>query len=118
MEALFVESLLCARRHGVEAPVLDSLEETFPGINWHRQATYFWSRVAKHGRRRAEEMREAAAMVDDDGFAPSMAAETARRQQFVADLAASGTFADVGADADWRAYVDRVLARRTDGAKR
>ena len=91
--------------------MLDSLAETFPGIDWPKQATYFWSRVAKHGRRRAEEMREAAAMVEDDGLAPSMAAETARRHQFVADLAAGGAFADVGADADWRAYADRALER-------
>ena len=118
IEALFVESLLCARAHGVERPVLDSLGETFPGIDWQKQASYFWSRVAKHGKRRAEEMREAAAMVDDDGFSPSMAAETARRQQFVADLAAGGAFAGIAGDADWRAYVDRVLARPTAGAKR
>ncbi len=111
MEALFVESLLCARKHGVEQPVLASLAETFPGIDWPKQATYFWSRVAKHGRRRAEEMREAAAMVEDDGLAPSMAAETARRQQFVADLAASGAFTGIAADADWRAYADRALER-------
>jgi 3-hydroxyisobutyrate dehydrogenase-like beta-hydroxyacid dehydrogenase len=117
MEALFIESLTCARKHGVEQPVLDSLAETFPGIDWPKQATYFWSRVAKHGRRRAEEMREAASMVEHDGLEPSMAAATADRQAFVADLAASGAFAGIASDADWRALADRALERIGAGTR-
>jgi 3-hydroxyisobutyrate dehydrogenase-like beta-hydroxyacid dehydrogenase len=109
MEALFVESLLCARHHGVEQPVLDSLVETFPGIDWDRQGSYFWSRVVQHGRRRAEEMREAASMVREDGFEPLMAAATAERQAKLATMAAEGLFADVDRD-EWRALADRVLA--------
>ncbi len=109
MEALFIESLLCARAHGVEDAVLASLAETFPGIDWEMNASYFWSRVVAHGRRRAEEMHEAAAMVDEDGLAPSMAERTAQRQAFVAALAADGVFAGVDADAGWRALADRAL---------
>ena len=41
--------------------MLASLRETFPGIDWEQQAAYFFQRVIEHGRRRAEEMREAAA---------------------------------------------------------
>jgi 3-hydroxyisobutyrate dehydrogenase-like beta-hydroxyacid dehydrogenase len=110
MEAIFVESLLCARAHRVEKPVLDSLAETFPDIDWEEQASYFWSRVVKHGRRRAEEMHEAAAMVEDDGFAPSTAEATAKRQAFVAALAERGAFAGVAQDRGWRALADAALA--------
>jgi 3-hydroxyisobutyrate dehydrogenase-like beta-hydroxyacid dehydrogenase len=110
MESLFVESLLCARQHGVEDQVIASLAETFPGIDWDRQASYFWSRVVQHGKRRAEEMREAAAMVQEDGFEPLMAAATAERQAFVAALAAAGTFRDAPTAEGWRALADRAIA--------
>jgi len=42
-----------ARKYGVEDHVLASLAETFPGIDWERNGTYFFSRVVQHGRRRA-----------------------------------------------------------------
>jgi 3-hydroxyisobutyrate dehydrogenase-like beta-hydroxyacid dehydrogenase len=116
MESLFVESLLCARLHGVEDQVLASLVETFPGIDWDKQASYFWSRVVQHGKRRAEEMREAAAMVREDGFEPLMAGATAGRQAFVAALAARGIFRQVP-DADgWRALADRAIEEATTSA--
>jgi len=113
MEALFVESLLCARQHGVEDEVIASLVETFPGIDWDRHASYFWSRVVQHGKRRTEEMREAAAMVREDGFEPLMAGATAERQAFVATLAARGLFRDVPAADGWRALADRALGQAT-----
>lgn len=116
MESLFVESLLCARQHGVEREVLASLAETFPGTDWEQQASYFWSRVVQHGRRRAEEMREAAAMVREDGFEPLMAGATAGRQAFVAALAADGVFTDAVRSEGWRALADRAIARAKAGS--
>jgi 3-hydroxyisobutyrate dehydrogenase-like beta-hydroxyacid dehydrogenase len=103
MEALAIESLLAARRYGVEREVLASLAETFPGLDWERQASYFWRRVVQHGRRRAEEMREAAVTVRDAGLPPQMAAATADLQAWVATLAAAGAFTDSAPDAGWRA---------------
>jgi len=114
MESLFVESLLCARQHGVEDQVIASLAETFPGIDWDRQASYFWSRVVQHGKRRTEEMREAAAMVREDGFEPLMAGATAERQAFVAALAARGAFREVGSADGWRALADRAIAAQRE----
>lgn len=113
MEALAVESLLTARRYGVEREVVASLSETFPGLDWERQASYFWRRVAQHGRRRAEEMREAAATVADAGLAPRMATASADLQAWVAALAAAGVFEGTAADAGWRELADRI-ARETD----
>jgi len=110
MEAMFLESLLAARAHGVEDAVLASLAETFPGIDWDRQASYFFERVIQHGRRRAEEMGEAAATVRELGLEPWSAAGTAQRQAWVADLAAAGVFG-AGPAGNWRTHADRVLAR-------
>ena len=109
MEAIVIESFTTARRHGVEARVLDSLRETYPGFDWEKQGAYFFSRVAKHGRRRAEEMREAAHTVEDCGFVPFMAAATSDKQAFVAALATLGLFNSVQGD-DWRDYADRIIA--------
>jgi 3-hydroxyisobutyrate dehydrogenase-like beta-hydroxyacid dehydrogenase len=106
MEAIVIESFLAARRYGVEHEVLASLAETFPGIDWERQGTWFWQRVVQHGRRRAEEMREAAVTVREAGIEPTMAAATADQQQAVAALAAAGAFAALGKDAAWRDFAD------------
>lgn len=116
MEALAIESLLAARRYGVEREVLASLAQTFPGLDWERQATWFWRRVVQHGRRRAEEMREAAATVDDVGVPPRMAAATADLQAWIASLRADGAFADIADDADWRVLADAIGRNARDEA--
>jgi len=108
MEALMIESLLGARRYGVEREVLASLAETFPGLDWERQATWFWRRVVQHGQRRAGEMREAAVTIGDAGMTPRMAVATADLQAWVASLRAAGVFASVGVDAGWRELADLV----------
>src|SRR2546429_5318848 len=70
MEALLAESLLTARRHGVEDAVLASLQDLFPVRDWRALARYMISRSPQHGRRRAEGMREAAKTVAEAGFRP------------------------------------------------
>jgi len=112
LEALVIESYATARAYGVEDHVLPTLAETFPSIDWQRQGAYFFSRVVQHGRRRAEEMREAANTVREAGFAPVMAAATADKQQQVADLAAAHLFEGLPRDAPWQAYADLLLAAR------
>jgi hypothetical protein len=87
----------------------DPSQETFPGLDWEKQGAYFFSRVVQHGKRRAEEMREAALTVGEAGFEPVIAAATAEKQDWVARLGAAGTFAGVGAQADWREYADRLI---------
>ena len=109
LEALVIESYATARAYGVEDHVLPTLAETFPSIDWQRQGGYFFSRVVQHGKRRAEEMREAANTVHEAGFEPFMAAAIAQKQQWVADEAAAGRFAGLGPDAIWQDYADRLL---------
>ena len=113
LEALVIESYTTARAYGVEDHVLPTLAETFPSIDWSEQGAYFFSRVVQHGKRRAEEMREAANTVKEAGFESFMASAIADKQQWVADQAAGGVFADLGKDAKWQAYADRLLAMRT-----
>ena len=108
MEALFIESMLAARHYGVEDDVLASLAETFPSLDWERQATWFWQRVVQHGKRRAEEMREAAVTVTDAGVVPRMASATADVQAWIAGMRASGVFEEATRDASFRDLSDRV----------
>jgi len=89
MEALLAESLLTARRHGVEDAVLASLQDLFPVGNWSKLARYMISRSLQHGRRRAEEMREAVRTVAEAGFEPSMSRGTVERQQWAAEHSAA-----------------------------
>ncbi len=80
MEALLAESLLTARRHGVEDAVLGSLGDLFPVGDWRKLARYMISRSLQHGQRRAEEMREAARTVAEAGFEPWMSRGCVERQ--------------------------------------
>ena len=114
LEALVIESYATARAYGVEDHMIPTLAETFPSIDWQKQGAYFFSRVVQHGQRRAEEMREAANTVREAGFEPFMAAAIADKQQWVADQARAGTFADAPAGARWQAYADALLAQRTE----
>jgi 3-hydroxyisobutyrate dehydrogenase-like beta-hydroxyacid dehydrogenase len=123
LEAMVIESFTTARHYGVEDAVIASLQETFPGIDWERQAAYFFQRVIEHGRRRSEEVREVAVTVQEAGLTPWSAAGTAERQAWVADLADAGVFGLKGTkefarSADWRIEADRILAelRASGGA--
>jgi 3-hydroxyisobutyrate dehydrogenase-like beta-hydroxyacid dehydrogenase len=110
LEALVIESYTTARAYGVEDYVLPTLQETYPGIDWQEQGAYLFSRVVQHGKRRAEEMREAANTVRESGSPPLMAAAIADKQQWVADRAGEGVFQGIANDARWQDYADRLIA--------
>ncbi|HEX4596897.1 MAG TPA: DUF1932 domain-containing protein [Burkholderiaceae bacterium] len=118
LEAMVIECYTAARAWGIEDQVLASLQETFPGIAWDEQGTYFFQRTIEHGRRRAEEMLEAAHTVREVGLVPWSASATAQRQAWVADLAEQGVLGSTAGDKsgrrDWRVEADRILeqARR------
>ena len=114
-EAMVIESFTAARAYGVEDAVVASLYETFPGIDWEKQGSYFFQRVIEHGRRRSEEVREVAQTVREAGLTPWSAQGTAERQAWVADLADAGVFGTRGSSefarsSDWRIEADRILA--------
>jgi 3-hydroxyisobutyrate dehydrogenase-like beta-hydroxyacid dehydrogenase len=118
LEALVLESFTTARHYGVEDAMIATLQETFPGIDWARQGSYFFSRVAQHGRRRAEEMREAAHTVQEAGFEPFMAAAIAHKHAWMADQASSGLLDGLPPESDWQVFADGLLAARKGDPQR
>jgi 3-hydroxyisobutyrate dehydrogenase-like beta-hydroxyacid dehydrogenase len=84
LEALLTEGLLAARHHGVETDVLESLRDLLPAADWQHIAHYMIGRSQQHGRRRAEEMREAALAVGEAGIEPLMSLACAARQDWAA----------------------------------
>jgi len=100
LEALLLESLLSARQHGVEAAVLDSLQSLFPLDDWRGTARYMISRALIHGRRRAEEMREAARTVSEAGLLPRMTSACAEWEEWASRHPAAATHQDIDAMLD------------------
>ena len=114
LEAMVIEAFTTARAYGVEDAVLASLKETFPGIDWEKQGTYFFQRAIEHGRRRSEEVREVAETVREIGLTPWSSQGTAERQAWMADLADQGLFGPRGTkefarSSNWRTEADRIL---------
>lgn len=86
LEALMCECVLGASRYGADEYVFQSLNESFPGLDWKKLADYMVGRVAVHGERRAREMEEVAETLRAIGIDPIMAQATARRQDWAANL--------------------------------
>jgi 3-hydroxyisobutyrate dehydrogenase-like beta-hydroxyacid dehydrogenase len=108
LEALVVESFTAARRLGVEQQVLASLAQTYPQFDWEKQGDYLFSRVIQHGKRRAEEMRASAQMIDATGVGGLMAGAIAQRQAAVATQRAAGVFDDPLTLKPWRERADEM----------
>jgi 3-hydroxyisobutyrate dehydrogenase len=107
IEALLTESLMAARHYGVVGDVLASLSDMLPLPDWTKTANYMVSRTVLHGRRRAEEMREAARTVAEAGLEPLMSERIADRQALTFELASNGA---VPADAPLVGLIDALLA--------
>lgn len=85
MEALFAESMEAAGKVGMQDEVIASMQATYPELDWQKVAGYQLSRATLHAARRAEEMREAQALVQQLGVEPIMASAIAERQQNLSD---------------------------------
>lgn len=110
LEALMLESLLTARKFGVEQAVLESLQSTFPRDSLHTHGRYMISRALVHGRRRAEEMREVARTVAEAGIVPRMSAPCAEWQEWAAGHPAAA------ANEDLERMLDTLLSAGQRGA--
>ena len=117
LESLLTESMLAARHYGVEKEVLDSLSNILPPADWQAVATYFISRSLRHGRRRSEEMAEAAATVEEAGVQPLMSLAASERQRRSADHADALTEAGLPAIIDHirRSHAAATAARGYQG---
>jgi 3-hydroxyisobutyrate dehydrogenase-like beta-hydroxyacid dehydrogenase len=108
IEALLAESLLAARRYGVESAVLASLSDLLPLADWPARSRYMIARSLQHGRRRAAEMREVAITVREAGIEPWMSVACAARQDWAA------TYADAMRGESLDAVLDAILAGLPD----
>jgi 3-hydroxyisobutyrate dehydrogenase-like beta-hydroxyacid dehydrogenase len=114
LEALTTECLSAARRYGVEQAVMDSLHASFPSLGWQDQFPhYLISRVAEHGRRRAEEMQEVVKTLQDVQVPPAMSQATAQTQQGMVDALAARdlTYAELTPFV-WQQVVDTLYAEK------
>ena len=84
IEALTAEMLLAADAAGVTQEVLASLDASEKPMLWRARAAYNLERMATHGHRRAAEMGESAATLQQLGVEPLMTAGTVRRQREMA----------------------------------
>ena len=108
LEAITVETLLAAQASGCLDTILASLAKSYPGLGFPDIARYQFERTTKHGKRRAAEMRESAATLDDLGLHGRLADAIADVQQAMGD---AGNTAGGGPD-DLSATIAAVLAAR------
>jgi 3-hydroxyisobutyrate dehydrogenase-like beta-hydroxyacid dehydrogenase len=112
MEAMCVQSMLAARHFGVDDRVLASLAASFPSVGWDSgYEAYLIGRVSEHGQRRSEEMREAAAMLNEIGMSSQLATAIADIQE---NLARKGTSLQDDLDAKGRLPQWRTLLTGAD----
>lgn len=100
IEALVLESLLAARKAGVDKELIASLDESFPGWNWAQRASYNLERSMTHGMRRTAEMNEVAKTVADLGLMNTMSQAIATWQQTIGELNLSSEDGDYASRAD------------------
>jgi 3-hydroxyisobutyrate dehydrogenase-like beta-hydroxyacid dehydrogenase len=86
LEAITVETLLAASASECLDYVLGSLATSYPGLDLPEFAHYQLERTMKHGARRAAEMLESAATLDDLGLHGELARAIADVQQMMGSL--------------------------------
>ena len=84
MEALMVDFSAAARKCGVFEDVVQSLDATFPALDFAALAATMRGRVERHGTRRAAEMREAAKMLDGLGLGGDLSRAIADVHEYIA----------------------------------
>lgn len=86
LEALTAETLLAARKLGVEGIVLDSLEASHPGFGWRDRSARALERMIVHGQRRSAEMAEVCDMLNEIYIPNGMARATVEWQRLAGQL--------------------------------
>ncbi|MFN8001950.1 MAG: DUF1932 domain-containing protein [Acidobacteriota bacterium] len=112
LEALLLECVLGAVPYGADERVFATLEETMPGMNWKKLASYMVGRVIEHGERRARELEEVAATLRAIGVEPLMTEAIVKRQDWGAALNLLPQFGGKAPD-DYRAIV-QAIAEKTE----
>ena len=111
VEALLIEALSSAERAGVTERIIDSVGETFPGLDWRKLADYYLSRTLEHGVRRVTEMTEAAETIESLRLKASMSRAAC---ETIASAHAAMKDQGLHVEDGYRGFVP-VLARRLAG---
>jgi hypothetical protein len=114
LEAILFESVLASVPYGADERVFATLNETMPGIDWKKLASYMVGRVIEHGERRARELEEVAATLEAIGVEPIMTNAIVKRQDWGASLNLLPAFGGKPPD-DYRAVVNAIRARLPEG---
>lgn len=114
LEALTYECLATARHYGTEQEVLASLHKSFPSMGWDGALPhYLISRIAEHGRRRAEEMEEVALTAAQAGVEPRLSRAIANSQRALVDaMAKQGLAYAALSPFDWCQLADTLQPRK------
>ena len=84
--AILLESLYAARKLNAEDAVLDSLQVTFPGMNWKQLADYYGPRLIRHAKRQSEEMLSVAETLEELGVEPITVLASAKRLGWLGNM--------------------------------
>ncbi len=106
LEAVVLECVTAGRLAGVNEMVFDSLDLSYPGFNWRKQATRMMERATTHGKRRASEMREVAKTVDMLGLRSLMSSATVEWME----MAGQSGGRTAGQELDYAQISDLLLA--------
>ena len=85
MSAIMLECLTAADTAGATDEILESIGKTYAGIDWKEAFTRTLTGTSIHAGRRAGEMQEVAATLEELGVEPMMSLATAARLQDAAD---------------------------------
>jgi len=107
-ESVITECVVAAVKLGVADRVLPTIGDYLAGKDFLTLANHVMERVAVHGRRRAAEMREVVATLEEAGLTRHMPTGTATHQQGIADLDLAGHFGGK-VPGDHRAIADAIL---------
>jgi 3-hydroxyisobutyrate dehydrogenase-like beta-hydroxyacid dehydrogenase len=95
LEALLVESMLGAKRYGIDEVVLKSFGDFMRTRTFEDMANFLLVTDAIHAERRAAEARMSADALEEIGIEPVMTRATAQRLEWVRDLGAKQHFGGV-----------------------
>ncbi|WP_067927508.1 DUF1932 domain-containing protein [Alicyclobacillus shizuokensis] len=116
LEALFLESLLAAESADVTDQVLKSLDASFPQVRWGEFAEYLLRRNQEHGKRRAQEMKEAALTLQGLGVEPLVTEGAAQRLEWSAKVRSQTSTTKVLPCREWlRALLSAVSSQEPTG---
>ncbi|MBU2534070.1 MAG: DUF1932 domain-containing protein [Alphaproteobacteria bacterium] len=85
LSAIMLECVMAADTAGATEEILASINKTYPGIDWTQAFTRTLAGTSIHAGRRAGEMKEVAATLEELGVTPLMSLATSARLQDAAD---------------------------------